>query len=111
MCSCENGDAPDFSTSTVTRARKPHRCCECRRVIAVGHLYERRTYKWEGTIFTDKMCAACARLGRAFSSVDPECGGWEVGSLLECVRELIRNEPASIERDVVAAFLCRREAA
>lgn len=41
------------------RARKQHRCVECRRTIEPGETYEYWSWAMDGTVDTAKMCAHC----------------------------------------------------
>lgn len=41
---------PEFYTETRVRARKPHRCCETKRVINPGEMYWRIVGKWDGSL-------------------------------------------------------------
>ena len=75
-------DAPSFHADTTVRARKPHRCCECRDVIPVGAQYERAAGKSDGDIWVAKTCLPCAEVRRAFA-----CGGWVYGDLWEQAAE------------------------
>ena len=63
-CSCNinpgvDDDGPAFETQKECRARKSHRCDECRREIECGELYERYTGMWDGKISTYKTCTDC----------------------------------------------------
>lgn len=49
------------STQQVTHhvAKKEHRCCECRGIIAPQDVYERTFGVWDGTAETFKTCSHC----------------------------------------------------
>jgi hypothetical protein len=59
----------DFSFYDVLwpKARKEHRCCECRRVIGIGEQYQRWAGKWDGTVSSYKTCGYCAEIRDGFS--------------------------------------------
>lgn len=90
-----------FDTETATcaleftpRARKEHRCDECRRTIAVGEVYYKLTGVCDGRGFTHKSCRRCrydlARLvrheldqGCHWNESFPACGEL-IEALCEC---------------------------
>lgn len=43
----------------IRRSRKPYRCGECSRAIAVGELYHYNAAITDGAMFTHRMCAQC----------------------------------------------------
>lgn len=90
---------------TRVRARKLHECKECDRPILPGELYDRVAIGFEGTVDVHQQCIACGRLNAAYHALSTEDCSPSWGELRECVRELIRNDPATIERELVAAFL------
>lgn len=55
-CSCEQ---PEFFDSSRPRARKPQRCCECKRIIRPGETYERASGKWDGEFRSFATCGDC----------------------------------------------------
>lgn len=71
-----DGDGPSCSTTSRPKARKEHRCCECREVIAAGAVYERITGIWDGSAGTFKTCLICAEIRTHFA-----CDGWTFGEL------------------------------
>ena len=75
-CSC------DFSERREVKARKPHRCSECRQEIPVGTTYEYVAAKFDGDFYTIKTCLPCAEIREAF--VD---GAFNYGDLWEEMRE------------------------
>lgn len=44
------------------KARKAHRCCDCRGSINVGETYHRHHGIWDGRASTFKVCADCEAL-------------------------------------------------
>lgn len=55
----------DCVTSRYRKARKPHRCAECRHTIHAGDTYSRVAFLWEGTASSDAICLNCDRLSEA----------------------------------------------
>ena len=49
----------DFNAVQILRARKQHKCEECRESILVGEKYMRRSGKFEGDMYAVKMCLSC----------------------------------------------------
>lgn len=66
MSFCDCGDMPEFSRRDVRTAAKPHTCCECRRTIGAGEVYEVAVGRWEGTMLTFKTCDDCLDLRQAY---------------------------------------------
>ena len=61
-------DGPnEFEHIEHPKARKPHKCSECHRVIAVSEQYERFTGKFDGSLFCIKVCSECAEIREAFN--------------------------------------------
>lgn len=63
-CSCTvdsgyDGEAAEFCREVERKARKSHKCGECRRVINPGENYTYYVGKWDGEIGTHKMCSDC----------------------------------------------------
>lgn len=79
-----DGDvANEFFHVTHVKARKEHRCVECRQLIPVGAEYARESGKGDGGIFTEKTCATCFEIRATFT-----CGrGYFFGTLWEDMTE------------------------
>jgi hypothetical protein len=57
----------EFSVVENRKARKPHKCCECGRVIAVGQQYEHAIGKYEGDFDRHDTCALCREIRDVFT--------------------------------------------
>lgn len=57
MCDCDD-NSPKFYGRIDRKARKPHRCSECRRVISKGEIHTVHSGLWEGWD-TFRVCAHC----------------------------------------------------
>jgi hypothetical protein len=60
MCDC--GDGPSTYHESKPKARKPHKCCECGRMIQPGETYRNLWGVWDGEPKTFKTCEACLDL-------------------------------------------------
>jgi hypothetical protein len=58
---------PEFQEIKDVKARKPHKCVECRRVIEKGETYQRYSGKFDGAVFTDHTCEECASIRSVYS--------------------------------------------
>jgi hypothetical protein len=121
MCQVPDWETASFHTEHWRRARKEHRCQECRGAIAIGerHLYV--TMKVDD-VTNHRVCWFCDALGEAFGRAQRRiCGpggwyGWCVGSLWEGVREFMEEHsdlrdyqpPRLRSSDVVMEFMGRR---
>lgn len=65
-----DGEPADFCRTETRKARKSHRCCECRKTIQPGQRYEVCSGSWDGGIQTFKTCQSCVEIRAKFS-----CGG------------------------------------
>ncbi len=52
-------EVPTFYQEQPRRARRTHRCCECRRTIAAGEVYLNSFGIWDGTPAEYCTCAEC----------------------------------------------------
>lgn len=76
--------SPEFYSISKPMARKPHKCCECWRLIAPGERYEYAAYKYEGSVGVNKTCGQCAEIRAVFSCGQ---GGPHYGQLWEEMRD------------------------
>lgn len=76
-----DGDEATFSRTEWRKARKPHKCCECRETIPSGVKYQHTTGKWD-SIQVYKTCEACVEIRHELC-----CEGWNYTTLWEDVRE------------------------
>lgn len=93
MCCCDDGDEMITGGTVRRKARKPHKCCECRRPIAAGERYVELSGLWrEGGFATFRWCAHCdagqviaaARVG------DEAC--WCLGTMWRDFRDAINHD-------------------
>jgi hypothetical protein len=86
-CYCDY-DQPEFWSCRTSKARKTHRCCECRSDIRIGECYETTAGKWEGDFSVYKTCQRCAEL-RQWAIISVPCFCWYYGDLHENVRDMV----------------------
>lgn len=101
MCMFEGADGYNtFSSSSNPKARKQHRCNECRRTIEIGERYCYYAWLFEGDFGVSKTCLHCQVAGEWLQQ---NCGGYLVGSVLEDIEEHVHEyhykpAPACIPR-------------
>lgn len=71
-----DGDGPSCYSSSTRKARKGHRCCECRETITPGTEYEYVSGIWDGRPESFKTCLSCVEIRNHFG-----CEGWIIGQL------------------------------
>jgi hypothetical protein len=83
-CSIDIDSYPDFFVSKIMKARKSHKCCECKQEIKQGEKYEKVTGKWDGEISTVKTCYICTLIREDYCP-----HGYEFGRLREILWECL----------------------
>ena len=68
-CGCDSDGYVEFYSVSERRARKEHKCCECRSPILAGDLYEYRSYKFYGSIYSNKTCERCVDLRTSYEAM------------------------------------------
>lgn len=85
MCcplSGDGDDGPEFYTQTKKKARKEHRCVECRETIEKGTKYEHVSGKWDGRTDTFRTCLSCVEIRDHFA-----CNGFIYGQVWNDLEE------------------------
>jgi hypothetical protein len=83
-CSCDyDGDYSSFSEQEIRKARKTHKCCECRAIIAPGQKYEYARGMYDHEFWTAKTCIPCTNIRRDYGCNAP------YGELREYVEECL----------------------
>lgn len=89
-CNCSvdihDYDAPSCCTTTMRRAAKVHKCCECHKAIAVGDEYEEVTGVWDGRPDRFRTCLSCRYIRDTYCH-----DGWIYGCLFEQIEECVRH--------------------
>ena len=79
-----DGDLPVLFTSVKRKARKQHKCCECKRQIEAGETYLVEEGKWDGEFETFKTCSDCLSIRETFFGY-----GFILGEILETLSDHI----------------------
>ena len=97
----------EFSNSRIVKAKKQHRCYECREPIVIGERYRYHVAKFEGDFSTTKTCRRCEYLRHEISKKEIELGcayheswapyGEVVSSLKEYGLTLIGKDEVPVE--------------
>lgn len=78
MCTCDN-DGPSVMWESKPKAKKRHKCCECRGWIEPGETYWRVRGVWDGDARTFSMCPDCDALLSWANRM--ECFCWSFGNM------------------------------
>lgn len=90
MCYCDI-DEPTFYLAEIRKARKLHRCRECKRLIRPGEKYEHIVGKWDGELSSVKTCGHCLNL-RSWAEGTMDCFCCAHGELVDYVIEDVRGQ-------------------
>ncbi len=95
---CYESDWDSEILSQVTRrARKPHHCSECGKLIRPGEQYVRSTVLQDHSVSSYKDCLVCQRVIDAHFAAERAAGhggqSYVIGSLREQIFECIQEEP------------------
>lgn len=105
MCMFDNSEMAEVLTQKDVRARKEHRCYECRRTIAKGEQYRYETYLADGSISNLKTCRHCLRVREWLLR---ECGGFLCEAMLEDIEEHAQEEGYGVGVKMMAIGMRRR---
>lgn len=99
-------DPVELSTITEPRARKEHRCSECRGAILPGTQYVRIESLMDGAWWTFKTCPFCVAASRYFTRRAGET--WALGDLLSNLRDEWYDAGASMPLGRLIAHMRRK---
>jgi len=88
-CYCDY-ESPAVERTKIVKARKAHKCYECRRSIRVGERYEYTFQVYDGYPESYHLCENCRDI-RVFVSNNLPCFCWAWGSLLDDAKEAIKE--------------------
>lgn len=63
-----DAELPEVYCETLRKARKPHRCCECRGFILTGESYQLANGIWNDGPLTFKTCLPCVALRKEIAA-------------------------------------------
>lgn len=98
-CSCVYaGDTceGEFYSDRIVKAKKKHKCCECRHEIKSGEKYEYTFGVWEGDPAIHKTCLDCVAVRNEFF-----CHGWAYGLVWEQLEEHICGNNGEISSECI----------
>ncbi len=84
MCRIDGADRSEVYSESTHRARKEHKCYECRRAIMPGEVYRRVFTVTEGDASSMKVCGHCIV---AQDWLISNCGGYVYGEVREEIEE------------------------
>jgi len=101
-CSTVSVDIDSYSTNlsqSHPRARKEHRCGECRKTIARGEVYLREVNIHDGQVITDKTCQDCVSIRNEFFR-----DGYWYGQVIELLDEHVQESHGDISEICLVAL-------
>lgn len=102
-CYCDF-DPAELYNVTTRKARKQHRCEECRRVIEPGESYENVMGKWDGDINYFKTCSHCLDV-RKFVQNSVPCFCWSHGNMLQDACDTIHEAYGRARDEIRGLFM------
>lgn len=94
---CGASIAPSAMTERTVKARKPHRCCECRCAIVIGEMHEVVSGIWDGEPERFRTCLPCVEWRNAYLRFQHDLGDDYddmVGAPFGCLAEALREFPS-----------------
>jgi len=101
-CSTVSVDIDSYSTNlsqSHPKARKDHRCGECRKTIVRGEVYLREVNIHDGRVITDKTCQDCVSIRNEFFRE-----GYWYGQVIELLDEHVQESHGDISENCFAAL-------
>ena len=101
-CATVHCDIEDYCTMlNVTRpkARKEHKCHECKRIISTGEKYLSETTLCEGKVETWKTCADCESIRKHLFAE-----GFYYGEIKFMLREHVRDCSGEMSESILSAL-------
>lgn len=94
---CECDDYCTCLSSTRPKARKEHKCNECKRIIPIGDKYLREVTLYDGEVETYKTCKDCESIRSNFFTY-----GYYYGEILYMLREHIYDSGGDVSERCIA---------
>ena len=88
MCAYDYDESciPEFFNEIQRKAKKEHKCGECRRTISPKEKYISISGKWDGEVNTHKICSHCEIATKLLMR---ECGGYLFNQVRDDLQEHI----------------------
>lgn len=90
MCRVDDSDPWKFFNAEIRHARRPYKCCECGRHIAIREAYRYAIGRMDDQVYTYRTCQHCEAAGHWLLIV---CGGFLFEGLLEELVEHWEESP------------------
>jgi hypothetical protein len=97
MCDCSDYELPDVFEEVVRRARKRHRCAECKGLIMPRNYYWESRGLWDGQWGTFRTCGSCYVLAHTIL----DC--YTFRGLADCIDEEYDLSDRTFSRDARVA--------
>lgn len=102
-CACvavdDDYDSPSFYYAKIRKARKVHKCYECKKPIQPGQKYEHVSGAWDGRIDSFNTCLDCVSIRNVLF-----CDGYLHGGQYDYLYEHIDNGNCGVDEDCLAAL-------
>ncbi len=95
-------DPADMIREESRRARKEHRCGECRKPIRKGDTYHYEFIGYDGEVSAHKTCSICKEIRDLLF-----CSGWEYGGVWASIRDYLESAHDSSVLDCALAKLSK----
>lgn len=92
-CYCDYGDGPSVFDEKTVKAKKAHKCSECRGAILPGEAYLKTWGIWDGEASTFKRCADCSSLIE-WALAHVKCICWHYGQSLSDIIDAMQEYDA-----------------
>lgn len=89
-CYCDYSDGPSVFDEKTVKAKKVHKCSECRGAIQAGETYLKTWGIWDGEASTFKRCPDCSAL-IAWATAHVKCICWYYGQTLSDIIDAMQE--------------------
>ena len=90
MCDCDY-DQPDVFEQSDVKARKFHRCSECRGWIAPGETYRKSFGVWDGSAQSFKTCRDCIEFAGWAEDQNGDNICYGLGNMIHDIRDCLNE--------------------